>query len=46
MQTTSRKRVMVEGVVDACAVSAAACHAGGPGSIPSRGQTYVKSENG
>jgi hypothetical protein len=28
-------------VVDGWAVSAAACHAGGPGSIPGPGQTYV-----
>jgi hypothetical protein len=29
------------GVVDGWAVSAAACHAGGPGLIPGPGQTYV-----
>jgi hypothetical protein len=29
------------GVVDGWAVSAAACHAGGPGLIPGSGQTYV-----
>jgi hypothetical protein len=28
-------------VVDGRASSDAACHAGGPGSIPGRGQTYV-----